>query len=145
MTTEQERARQQWYERGHQDASTRALLGDAERETLAASDPKLLAAYDAGAKGGPRPPMSAEYVVEEISRKATSMLSRGEAPQVVRLGPAQAAALQRGGHTEDTLTVPAARMPQQLAHAGEANALTQSGHVSLLIEHAADEGLLEVL
>ena len=146
MTHDQERARQEWYERGRQDASTRTLLTDAEREQLAATDPEHLAAYEAGAQGGPRPPMSAEYVVEGISQKATGMLSQGEAPQVVRVGQAQAAALQQGGHTEDTLTVPAARITEQRStQAGDTTPTTQSGQVSLLIEHTAEESRLEVL
>jgi hypothetical protein len=73
------------------------------------------------------------------------MLSRGERPRVLRVGQAQAEALDQLGHTGDTLTVPAPTTQSQLvAHAGQTDAVSHFDEISLLVERTDAADQLEV-
>jgi hypothetical protein len=63
-----ERSTQQWYEFGRKHASSSDWLSEAERDRISAQSTDDLAAYDAGYRGGPRPPLSAEDVIKVIAR-----------------------------------------------------------------------------
>ena len=84
-------------------------------------------------------------IIQQIAQKAAEMLSRGERPQVVRVGQLQAEALDRLGHTGDTLTVAAPTSPSQLmARAGQTNPMRHFDEVSLLVERTDATDQLEV-
>lgn len=137
---------QHWYELGRKHASSGDRLIEPERERVSARNPDDLAAYDAGYQGGPRPPMSAEHVIREIAQKATGMLSRGERPEVLRIGHVEDDALQRAGLVGDKLTVPATRIgPGLFTFPGETNPSSQLGEVSLRVERTGDDSRLEVV
>ena len=84
-------------------------------------------------------------IIQEIAQQAAALLSRGETPRVLRVGRAQAEALERLGHTGDTLTVPAPSSQSQLvAHAGQTNPASHFDGVSLLVERTDADNQLEV-
>jgi hypothetical protein len=137
---------QHWYELGRKHAISGDRLIEPERDRVSASNPDDLAAYDAGYHGGPRPPLSAEDVIREISQKATAMLSRGETPEVLRIGHIQDDALRRDGLVGDKLTVPATRIgPGLFMLPGETNPSSQLGQVFLRVERTDDDSRLEVV
>jgi hypothetical protein len=84
----------------------------------------------------------AHDIIEQVASKAAQLLARGRRPRVVRVGRTQSAALDRLGHTGDTLTVPAPHGPAQIiAHAGQTNATSRFDEVTLRVERtdAIDE------
>jgi hypothetical protein len=84
-------------------------------------------------------------ILQDIAQKAAEMLSRGERPQVLRVGQLQAEALDRLGHTGDTLTVAApTSQSQTAAHAGQTNPMRHFDEVSLLVERTDATDQLEV-
>jgi len=74
-------------------------------------------------------------VIEQVAHKAAELLARGRRPRIVRVGRRQSAALDRLGHTGNTLTVPAPHPRTQIiAHAGQTNAASRRDEVTLLME-----------
>ena len=77
----------------------------------------------------------ADHIIDQVARRAAELLASGTRPRVVRLGRRQSAALNRLGHTGNTLTVPAPETPAQvIAHAGQTNAASRYDEVTLLVE-----------
>ena len=86
-----------------------------------------------------------EDIIQEIAQKAAEMLSRSERPQVLRVGRLQAEALDRLGHTGDTLTVAAPTSQSQIvAHTGQTNPMSHFDEVSLLVERTDATDQLEL-
>ena len=84
-------------------------------------------------------------IIDEIAQKAAEMLGRGRRPRVIRVGRAQAEALDQLGHTGNTLTVPApTSQPQIVAHSGETNPMSHFDEISLLVERTDAADQLEV-
>ena len=84
-------------------------------------------------------------IIDKIAHKAAEMLSRGERPRVVRVGRAQAEALDQLGHTGDTLTVPVATSQSQIvAHSGQTNPVSHFDEIWLLVKRTDAADQLEV-
>ena len=84
-----------------------------------------------------------EQTLQEITRQAMDLLSRGDSPRVVRVGRHQADALARLGHTESTLKVPMPGLGSS-SHPREGHAAPERDHLSLLIERTDPSDQLEL-
>ena len=84
-----------------------------------------------------------EGILQEITRQAMDLLSRGESPRVVRVGRHQADALAQLGHTQSTLTVPMPGMSSS-SDAREGHSAPERDHLSLLIERTDASDQLEL-
>ena len=84
-------------------------------------------------------------IIDGIAQKAAEMLSRGERPRVVRVGRAQAEALDQLGHTGDTVTVVVpTTQSQTVAHSGQTNPVSHLDEIWLLVKRTDAADQLEV-